>query len=234
MSRIEFQTKHDVVEIWGGERAVFGVLINEIGWTGLKSDIQYRRNEVLKGLPDYCIFCGEDLDLSQLRTIQLHLFHGFERDTKIYDPALKEWSPPFVRLLNETLRKGSDSVKFVCRVHAQCELNGYIKKENYLWLANIIEKGLKDCVLIDKINGHSKGWNKLIDFLRSSEESVMVMSYTVTDGFPGCHYTNLTQEEYEKLDYGDRWDLSLEELLKDEGKEIKPEDWNDFYFYGDD
>lgn len=74
---------------------------------------------------------------------------------------------------------GSDVWVMASRVHLQCEIFPYVKAEDREWFAGLIEEGLAT-----KLFSENCGWENVIELARKNTDSELVLSYTVTEGFP--------------------------------------------------
>lgn len=97
--------------------------------------------------------------------------------------------------LNTALAVGSDPIRLSAKIHGTCEIHGFFEGKDRDWLAGLIEEGLEEGVFREEFKPnhesgkcycgtHSMGWIELIEQLRQSDEHAVVMSYSVTDGFP--------------------------------------------------
>jgi hypothetical protein len=78
--------------------------------------------------------------------------------------------------LNTAMRAGSNPVRLMARLHAQCEVHCFIRGANRKWLAGVIGEGCESKVL-------RRPWMALAEWLTTSAVDV-VCSYSVCDGFP--------------------------------------------------
>lgn len=237
MSHIGFRSLEDEAEVGGRERANCAVMIAHL--TTTIADIEYR--DQLEGMLDRDKFFSV-LGLSPIHQHILKYLFGTHHDTtKLGDGT---WNC-FTTSLNTILVIGSDALKFVARVHAQCEIHGYVEGPNRAWLANIIEKGIETGILRKETQGYGKGWEDVITLLRSTDNGPVVMDYSVTDSFPSypgeekhtCVDDELecvackNKEAWYELSHEERWNQALAKLrTNDAGLEMKPDNWNDYYF----
>lgn len=153
-------------------------------------------------------------------------------------------------VLNTTLRQGDEILKLMARLDGQCESHAYVEGPNRAWLADLIEKGrntiynphpsIRDEVI--KPGPYLRdgmGWEDVVALLRSRDDEPVVTSYSVCDGFPNSLYAGIPNQE--EID-DDEWDSMLEESqwkwamagLREENNtaqvEMKPENWESFYF----
>jgi hypothetical protein len=212
-------------------------------------------NEIFNGLLDikkiyrYCKDKEKFLKtLGQIHEMGLEFcFSGIMADPiKINDHI---WDP-FDLQLNTIVDIGSDSLIFVARVHAQCEIHGYVMGNNREWLANIIEKGLDTKILREETQGYGKGWRDVIELLKKDSETPVVMDYSVTESFPHAPPTEfecICSEEaenneedcphcgyyidFDELSYKKQWEKSFKWLREcSESLEMKPENWSEMGF----
>jgi hypothetical protein len=153
--------------------------------------------------------------------------------------------------LNTSLAVGSDPIRLSAKIHATCEIHGFFAGSDRRWLADIIEEGLEEGVFRkemrypkDRLNPEgetelvSMGWTELVEQLRESLQFPVVMSFTVTDGFPDPpkswrpHLKGGDRwEQWSSLDDRKRFDLALVEVVEARGnKPISPETLRKYRF----
>lgn len=182
MSRIYFHTPSDTAEILGPERHHAGSLANEIGLAPLHP---------LDDLYEVVDAPYKPRDAEGMRILLRVEERAFFR---IGGERVSVWET----LLNTTLALGNDPVCFLARMHAQCEIHAWVAGVDRAWLAGVIEQGLKIGVMREGM-----GWPKLCEFLRANEAEPVVMSYSVTDGFPSRSVADWRPEPDDED--GDRW-----------------------------
>lgn len=210
MSSIAFHSREETVRIGGRERAYFGLFVDKIfnallDLDGLKiccSEKERHKLESIVGTTDY-----------KIHTLFMDQFEVEGEKWNLFDCAL-----------NTVLRIGSDTSKFIARVHAQCEIHGYVLGPNRKWLSDIIERGLEDRVLRKETQGYGKGLEDLIVMLRKTDEGPVVMSYSVCDSFPPWNHE---KDEKGTFEEGMKW---LLENYEESGLEMTPDDWDTFHF----
>lgn len=120
----------------------------------------------------------------------------------------------FALQMNTVMRTGNDVLKLMCRLHGQCEVHAYVEGPNRAWLAGLIERGMKSHLFRT-----GAGWESVVALLREDNTTAVVTSFSVTDWFP--HYEEQS------------WDEAMEELRigpHGKGLEMKPENWEDYWF----
>lgn len=115
----------------------------------------------------------------------------------------------FSLLLNTAIVAGSDPVALAAKMHGTCEIHGRFLGKDRAWLADVIEQGVDTGIFRRSFWAprdptaelrvmmrqpvteeeaemvvHSMGWTEIIEQLRTSDKGAVVMSYSVTDGFP--------------------------------------------------
>lgn len=97
--------------------------------------------------------------------------------------------------LNTALVAGSDPVRLAAKINGWCESHAWVDGPDRAWMADIINEGLRAGIYrrelwyADTSDGpHDKradqGWGQVVDLLRARDDEPVVMSYSVTDGFP--------------------------------------------------
>jgi hypothetical protein len=136
---------------------------------------------------------------------------------------------PFEIGLNTAFAIGNDALKFAARVHGQCEIHCYIEGPNKKWLAEIIRNALKANIYREKM-----GWESVITLLEENDIAPVVLSYSVCDQFPNSGIADWTDDkngdDWYKLSEEEKWRLAMIGVRERKGLEIKPDDWDDFFF----
>jgi hypothetical protein len=245
MSRIYFHTEHnDTAEVSGAERAHASMTCGDLTILALQVDHLFEfdnkpswiRQFIRKDsyLSDYAV--GDKFFVQALKSA---LITGFtdvliENDTVIESLAFN---------LNTALKIGNDVIKFMARLHGQCEIHGFVEGKNRNWLADIIQDGLDKKILRESIHGVSNGWNKVIELLRSDNSNPVVMSYSVCESFPNSSVTTWKpkydeksgedlHDEWYDLPRNEQWKMSMDAIRQEPSLELTPDTWNDFYFVG--
>lgn len=119
-------------------------------------------------------------------------------------------------ILNTAIRVGGDEVRLMARIHAQCEIHGFIPPESSAFVAGIISRGRESGLYRSDM-----GWEAVAELLLASGPAgkSVVMSYSVTDSFPG--YDRETDEPKD-------WDTALASL--DPTLAIREDTWKDYHF----
>jgi hypothetical protein len=159
---------------------------------------------------------------------------------------------PLTLKLNTALRMGN-TVILLTRMFAQANINAFVSGINRNWLAKLIEDGIEDGILTQNV-----GWEDAIKLLRARDDEPIVFDCTTVPRFPSVERSNflkgrelppspktdkeyrISQEFYEEVDKewkclskDEQWDYGFDFLcdLQNSAKiELKPEDWNDYYF----
>lgn len=241
MGRIYFHSQNsekDVV-ISGRERAYAGLLVNDLFWQSLNvqrtdHSLYQRWKPIIND--EYLHKLGLEVENDPynrmkidhfIDTFRINLLYGPDADNQLFSDKP---DTVFETALNTALVIGSNPVKFLARLHAQCEIHGYVEGINREWLANIIQQGLDTSVIRDDEN-----WNEIIDFLTKRNDEPVVMSFSVCEGFPNSYVAewkdNNDGEDWYDISREDRWDLALKGLRKNNSScEIKPDNWDNYYF----
>ncbi len=137
---------------------------------------------------------------------------------------------PFELALNTALLLGNDVVRFMARLHGQCEVHGWVDGPNRSWLAGIIREGRSSGLLREGM-----GWENVVELLEDSADGEVVTSYSVTDTFPnpelaGFPYDeeleNDPWEEMGRLPASELWNRCVCALKqRGAGLEWRPDDW---------
>jgi hypothetical protein len=256
MSAIIFHSiDNDDVEISGAERANFGCTVQNIFDISLEpifpdKDGRYWIQDFLP--KDHYLYKTDKTRHSLIFKNDLSNAMNYSFSSN-YLNINDEQFDIFNLTLNTAIIAGSDVIKFMARIHAQCEIHCYVEGHNRQWLSDIIEKGYKSHILRPNMGRNGcKGWQDVIDLLRKNDNSPVVCSYSVCDSFPNLITSNMNnleisenmteeevdqkkyelQEKYYKLPYEYRFNMGMDYLRNRYNfqLELKPENWNDYYF----
>ena len=188
MSRVYFHSKSNETEVLGMERAYANVMVSNIG-LGLLELRNYYDSLVSLIPSDHYIQATLREDCFKPRKdyeVKLQTIGMIETAIRVDCGCGK---PLFVLngksidvwhlMLNTVMSIGSDTIKLLARLHAQCEMHAYIRGKNRNWLADIIECGREEGILREKV-----GWEDTIKMLRSNDKETIVLSYSVCESFP--------------------------------------------------
>jgi len=237
MSSIAFTSipSLQTVRVGGAERHHFGSLINNIGQTILRVGdyIGRQTGKAIRAMfpapPDHYI---HNVDHTQLvYTVKLAWCYSFD-DTSSITIEGKPFSY-WHASLNTVLRIGSDPLKLIARLHGQCEVHAWVDGPNRAWLADIVEQGL-DMGLYRRNMGY-QGWSDVVEFLRADDKEPVVTSYSVTGSFPNP-MGQMDWEDFDDLSAKEQCRIAMASLRTREeeyeyGYELKPDNWNDYYFH---
>jgi len=221
MSRIYFHSINGEKEIWGAERALAGHYINQLALSILNVKENYSKLYSVLNPESYLINPRIGHEVDDMETA-IRVNWGFGSPLFIIDnKPVNIWQV----LLNTAMAIGSDQIRLLTRLHAQCEIYSYIKGKNREWFADIISGGLDA-----KIYREQSGWKELIEFLISDNKNTVVTSYSVCTCFPNPYILGYggdnAWEDFARLNKKAQWEKCLKELYKSsEGLEISPENF---------
>lgn len=105
--------------------------------------------------------------------------------------------------LNSIVAEYGDVIALAARIVSQCEANAWIAGEHRAWLADLIEAGsampyplspeaenwphIRNATVFadsEHWRSHYDGWPAVVEMLRSDDRGIVVLDYSVTDGFP--------------------------------------------------
>lgn len=220
MSAIYFHSLEEDVTVRGSERAHFGCLISDFTFAVFTRYTEEYSNPspLRKILPESCY---------------LHSSKDFKKDFRTWIGVSDQLigtgdmtTNLFVMQLNTVLALGSNSMKLAARLHGQCEIHAWVEGKNRAWLASIIEQGVKT-----KLYRDNQGWEKVIEFLKSRDDSPVVTSYSVCEQFPNRSIAGYKSEKYYDLPEDKKWAKAMSGLRKSKaGLEMRPDEWESFYF----
>ncbi len=172
MSRIYFHTQTDgTAEVKGSERHQGRWLAAKLGMLPFGFDEpSFARDDWFLSRIEPSV-AGED------RRFLRVIFQSEERHAFVAPDGKRHAVWPI--FLNTALRLGSDAVKLLVRLNAQCEIHCWCDGPNRAWLAGIIDDGLRDGTL-----RAGMGWDAVSELLRRRDGEPVVTSYSVTRQFP--------------------------------------------------
>lgn len=230
MSGIYFHSESDDdVRVRGAERHMAGAISSRLLKALLDADSYYHKPRLIAAIRPVGSFKDSNYpDALSLRMsvdgVDLEL-----KDGRIINS--------FSLSLNTMLRIGSRPLKLMARLHGQCEIHAWVDGPNRNWLADIIEEGLRDGVMRKDMQ-----WEAAVELLRKRNDGPIVTSYSVCEQFPSTGLIDpslLPRGEDGEIDYDaacemeNKWDLAMAALReKDGGLELKPEDFDTYYFGG--
>lgn len=226
MSSVTFASEHASAELRGWERAHAGGIMADLS-AGLLN-LRYRISEIMANTsvcPDYLRSAyaqrvsGGVVPLDIIDSFATCFHHGGSISGLAFRVGDRE-ATAFQVQLNTAMIVGNDVIRFLARLHAQCELRGWVAEENRPWLADIIDEGRRTGLMRP-----DAGWEKVAELLRNGDCGPVVTSYSVTQPFPNRHSSAWTpdpkldsdeaDEEWYDLPAADRWALGVTSLRPD-------------------
>lgn len=233
MSRVYFHTKTEEAELRGSERAYAGSVCGKLFVQSVElNDTWMDETSPLKSIlvPDHYTRDYEGKQFN--KTLQTAC------GTSMGDLFIVEGVRinSFSLMLNTALIMGSDEVKLLARIHGQSEIHAFIEGTNRAWIAGLIQNGRKSGLFRD-----GQGWESVAELLLKDDSEPVVMSYSVCESFPNSSVTTWVppydeesgediHDAWYDLTDAERWQMSLDAIRKQKGLELKPDDWNSFYF----
>ena len=177
MSRIYFHSEHDTAEVRGWERAYAGGLCTDLLMVALRAHAdEYGTPSPLRRVvsADYVRNAPPGRFAETLRN------HIGGLSDSVFLLGADEPST-FTVALNTAFTMGSDPIRFLARMHGQCEIHAYVEGPNRAWLSDILAEGRRHGILRTE-----SGWEDVITLLRSRDDEPVVMSYSVCEQFPNA------------------------------------------------
>ncbi len=127
---------------------------------------------------------------------------------------------------------GSDAMRLVARIHCQCEIHGWVDGPDRAWLAGLVEEALAVGLLRREPMGYGRGWLDVVDLLRARDDDMVVMSYSVCDGFPTPRAIEPRpdDEDWEEMSEDERWAQASAALRARDGLRMQPSNWSSFRY----
>ncbi|MFD3594369.1 hypothetical protein ACFWU5_16720 [Nocardia sp. NPDC058640] len=238
MSRIYFHSPSGDAAVSGRERAHFGLITHETCIAHLINTVgRFNLRRVLH--PDSWAYQAADGVDTRMLSLALGSF-GDDKGAFVHNgKRVDHWH----LLLNTLIQQSGDSMRLAARIHAQCEVHGYVEGPDRAWLADLIAGARTDGVFRPDM-----GWEPVIELLLTRDDEPVVMSYSVCDSFPNPWSTTWTPEPVERTDdedeedddreawhelsHAEQWTTGLE-WLRDEAngrRRLQPDTWTDFGF----
>lgn len=190
MSSIAFMTASGEARVSGREFAHFRGLFDAMAWmlleaafpggggwgdVGLRSCVQW---------PGWVV--GDDN------------WRGFRDRARLYlrtdgttagvlHPAHGEHETALEVSLNSVLEMASPPLALATRIVCQSEVHAWIAPKDRRWAATLIDAGRRIGLFRDEpsTNGSYSGWAGVVELLRSEQDSLVVLSRSNSDDFPG-------------------------------------------------
>lgn len=121
-------------------------------------------------------------------------------------------------LLNTCVDLGNESLCLLARVHGQSEIHAYVEGNDRSWFADVIERGLSRRHLLRP--GH--GWENVMAHARRRSDEPIVMSYSITAGFPNAAMCEMDAKSFGDLPSSERLALCMGKLRDTFGLRISP------------
>lgn len=231
MSRVYFHSPSGTAEIRGAERAYGSALADDLAFAvfGFENAMAYHseHNPTVRFLdairPPLDPWARE-----RLTNLKAMLRYG-GGEACVQLPGGRQATVSSL-FLNTALTVGSDALRLLAFIHAQCEIHGWFAGPNREWVADIITKGRADSLLRADM-----GWEGLVDFLRADQTEPVVMSYSVCEQFPNSTAAQWTPGEDENYDawydlpIEDRWALCMPNIAR---HEITPDRLSNPRYFG--
>lgn len=208
MSTVYFNSPSDSAELRGAERAHFGGLVSSIGLAAL-------------GVSD--MFGGDDIVAAVVPPVRdprflATMLRANESETSLRFPDGSLHNVWHLSL-NACLAVGGEPLRFAARLHAQCEVHGWIAAEDRAWLAGVIEDGRASGLYRAGV-----GWEQIVEFLRARSDEPVVLSYSVCDGFPNPGVADAEDSDaWYELPREERWATAWAKLRGRDDLRIKPD-----------
>lgn len=222
MSRIYFHSPSGTAEVSGRERARFGVTCGDVALALL--GVKFHNDPIQRLLPPGHYLQGAGFNPTSFET---WFSVGDNRGLVLPDGRTAN---PFTVALNTVAVVGDDVLRFMARVHGQCELHGYIEGPNRGWFADLIDDGREDKLLRAEM-----GWEATASLLRQRDDEPVVTSYSVCQSFPNPGIAGWTDDQdgdgFYELPRDEQWSRALAGLrASQDGLEWKPDRWASFRF----
>lgn len=243
MSRIYFQSPSGKAELHGSERAHMSLVARDVTLSFVTDSAMER---IVNSLPPdhYLHFIKSDQKEYLQKSFTAWWTANGEDPIRIPTPPTTPW----LLSLNTMVALRSDPLELLARIHATCEIHGYVEPEHRNWLADIIYTGRSENIL-----RAGMGWEDVESLLRTQDGHAVVMSYSVTCSFPcfhhstafpvesrGKHWSAQTLEErgnietcekmWDELPEHTRWKDCMDWLRLERDVDLSPTIWHERRF----
>lgn len=226
MSYIAFHSKHHLdVHVRGSERFYMQNVMTDMAAAILPHGVG-RPHPFSRLIPDTdrdwrTLLAGNNAD----RWVSTYL--SSHADTKLFfNGELHETTET---VLNTILALDSDVLSLMCKIWGNCESHGWFPPENHNWFADVMRQGLDRHILRS-----DAGWEKVIKMFEADLSDPIVMSYSVTDGFPNAELAGKSYEEeeewWETTSEAEQWDVCMAALKEKPYEKISSETLNGMWF----
>jgi hypothetical protein len=241
MSSISFVSPSGEIRISGAERAMMSAICD--GFRRMQmgkleyDDLDWVERVTVPGhyLNDYAARLRLATTTDERVKLRLQLARAFDTFFAVGDEKsiILDGEPVdvFCLSLNSAIAWGNRPVQLCAKLHGQCEIHAYCEGEDRAWLADLVQEALDCGVFRSWVNGYD-GWQKLMDFLRSSDSEPVVTSYSVTDSFPNPNFapegvisadSDDPWEEWSKFDAAKQWEWGMNKLREEPSLRISPD-----------
>lgn len=160
---------------------------------------------------------NHDMERDFIKSLKIRLGgHGIgDNVIRIADHDLNIWHLN----LNTAIAAGSTPIQLAAHIHARCELHCFIEGSHRWWVADVIEEGLTIGMY-----RQGMGWDSVQELLTETSDGPVVLSYSITESFPGVHVTDWVPDPTVVPE-----DYSLEEWEIKDPEEKEEASWDQWY-----
>jgi hypothetical protein len=225
VSSIGFLTAEREVRVSGREHAKLGGLFSDVAWSAfetaftdgvgaLDADLVGR----VVDLPAWVQSGPAGGDFTDRVGLYLRVGAG---EKPVHSPTGQRVATVLDTRLNSVVAVASPVVALAARIYGQCEVNAWIAGQDRGWLADLIEHGLatdyaeigtaradepylRGTTLFsdsDRWRSHYDGWAATARMLREDGDGIVVLDYSVTDGFPSKRWAAFPAEPGKRFNH---------------------------------
>lgn len=220
MSHIAFHSKHhDTVKVRGTERAHMSILITDMA-AGMLPRGLGQVHPLINIVPKNARGWWEPRLQGQ----------GVDEWVRIYLMSISDNKLKFngelhhvtETVLNTIMAMESDIMSFMAKVWGTCETHGWFPPEDHSYFAKVIRKGRELNIL-----RADAGWEAVAEMFEAELSDPIVMTYSVTDGFPNPYILGVPELDWdtwgEGRDDDDLWDEAMDALRATPYRKISKE-----------
>lgn len=216
MSGVYFHTPSGTEQVSGAERAQMGAISMEIGRAVLIGALDCSDDPTVHLNPNHERVRDRSSWVPSALTQRLdYILGGLRYDTS---HALLFEGEPVAHgdvVMNTALAVGSDAIRLGVRIDGQCEIHGFIEGEDRAWVADLIADACDRGVFRRDFSVRHRdagGWDAVVGLLRSRADEPVVLSYSVTAGWPNLECSTwIAPNAGREWDTDDDKDLAVDE-----------------------
>jgi hypothetical protein len=247
VSSMGFLTRDGEARISGREYAKLECLVRDLAWNQVEQHFDLSESRAPSALRDVVSWPEHVLNTSGVgyqsfaSTARLWMNTG---SYPVHTPTAREVATTFETRINTVAADPSDPIALAARFAGQAQVNGWIDGPDRAWLSDVIEQGMNQPYPEHLIGGrddqvlrgplfsdaphrksHYDGWAAAAEMLRADDKGIVVLDYSVTDGFPDPQWAGwptALDDPDERQEAWDAWaDVTAEQRWDDSERGLR-------------